>query len=305
MSPSFPARQPLSDDSIDQLLQSVADAAEQAATDHAAAARHYRDLSTAAEQDPASGRPIGGLRLDPQASLTVQRVLLAESLADEYEDAAQKFIAWWVDLAVCAVLALLTEVPLTRGRAAAGDPSSCMEPDELVCLPPVPEAERQLAELAVSMDQCWTPEGIAMGGKAFAAELGLTLRRDPEGNPLLVEDGTPEARRQRLWGQMWRWHRMPLLPETADLVQALTAAGAAPPMVDNVRYASSAVEAAIAAKERAWDLSDQWDSARSAEETALVDSLWRQADELPHLLTAYARVLTAHLPTLRALRRVS
>ncbi|MFD1540713.1 hypothetical protein [Nonomuraea guangzhouensis] len=143
-----------------------------------------------------------------------------------------------------------------------------------------------------------------MGGKAFAAELGLTLRCDPEGNPLLVEDGTPEARRQRLWGQMWRGHRMPLLPETADLVQALTAAGAAPPMVDNVRYASNAVEAAIAAKERAWDLSDQWDGSRSAEETAMVDSLWRQADELPHLLTAYARVLTTYLPTLRALRRV-
>ncbi|MBT2224985.1 hypothetical protein [Nonomuraea sp. NEAU-A123] len=85
MSPSSPARQPLSDDSIDRLLQSVAEAAEQAVTDHAAAARHYRDLSTSAErvreQDPAAGRPIGGLRLDPLASLSVQRVLLAESPA--------------------------------------------------------------------------------------------------------------------------------------------------------------------------------------------------------------------------------
>ncbi|MFD1540712.1 hypothetical protein [Nonomuraea guangzhouensis] len=178
MSPSSPARQPLSDDSIDQLLRSVADAAEQAATDHAAAVRHYRDLSTAAEstaaestaaermreQDPASGRPIGGLRLDPLASLTVQRVLLAESLADEYEEAAQKFIAWWVDLAVCAVLALLTDVPLTRGRAAAGDPSSCMEPDELVCLPPVPRTNVS----SPRSPSAWTSAGPRKGSRWVA-----------------------------------------------------------------------------------------------------------------------------------------
>ncbi|MFI7143868.1 hypothetical protein ACIBO2_03065 [Nonomuraea sp. NPDC050022] len=302
---SSPARRPLTDESIDRLLEGVAEIAEHAVSDHATAEKHYRDSYALAErvrqQDSSSGRVVGGTRLEPLVSLIVQRVLLAESMVDEHEEAAQKFIAWWVDLAVCAVMALLTGVPLTRGRAAAGDPSSCMCPAELACLPPIPEDDRKLAELAGSMDQCWTPEGIPVGGKAFAAELGLILQRDAEGNPMLVEDGTPEGRRQRLWGEMWRKHRMPLLPETDDLVQALTAAGVAPPMVDNVRFASGAVEIAVAAKERAWELSDEWDGAQSSEESDLVDSLWKQADELPHLLAAYARVLTALLPTLRAL----
>ncbi|MEU0568742.1 hypothetical protein ABZ297_25650 [Nonomuraea sp. NPDC005983] len=302
---STAARQPLTGDHLDRFLRALADTAEQALAAQADAAQNYRELAAAEQRNRATqGGTPEGLRLDPLASLTTQRVLLAERLVDQHETTARAFVAWWADVAVCAVEAVLTGTPLSRGRAAAADPSSCMEPDVLACLPPVPDHDRRLAELALRMEEDrMRQDGLPpTGAREHAADIGLTTRPAPGGGYALVEDGTPEARRRRLWGPMWREHSMPALPQTDDLLRALTAVGAPPSVVAAVREASEAVDTALAAKARAIMLNDQLED-EPPDDTVryddLIEALWKQADELPTLLTAYARVLTTHLHTLR------
>ncbi|MFD0883899.1 hypothetical protein ACFQ08_04925, partial [Streptosporangium algeriense] len=81
--------------------------------------------------------------------------------------------------------------------------------------------------------------------------------------------------------------------------------------VEAIGEASRAVDAAFDARVRAHELSarmesvplEEWSTDGVAELDAEAVLLWRQADELPHLLIAYARVLTGQLPRLRLLRR--
>ncbi|MEU1875971.1 hypothetical protein ABZ470_01560 [Streptosporangium sp. NPDC020072] len=311
----------LSDEAIDHVLHALTEAACQVEADYVAAVRLRQELY---ESDERGSRlratqtwPPAGLRIDPLESLGARRTLLAEETAEKLEDAVTVFAAWYADVAACAVVAQLVGTGLTPVRVAAADPYTHMDERQLALLPAISETDRELAELAVWMDEGLTDvrpgdRGPApVGGRDFAAELGMVVRRTPDGRPVLVQDGWTEARRRRLWGRMWLDHQMPLLPPTGELVHALDRAGAAPGTVEEIRQASQAVDAALGARMRAHELNARMESVPLGE--GLADSvaeldaeavlLWRQADELPHLLIAYARVLTGNLPRLRLLRR--
>lgn len=307
----------MSDEAIDHVLRALTAAADRIATDYADAVRLRQDMY---ESDERSARlraaetwPPPGLRIDPLESLGARQTLLAEETAEKLEDAVAVFAAWYADVAACAVVAQLVGARLTPVRVAAADPYTHMDEHQLSLLPAIPEADRELAELAVWMDESLADVRLAdrgltpVGGRDFAAEIGLTVRRTLDGRSVLVQDGWTEARRRRLWGRMWLDHQMPLLPPTGELVRALNEAGAEPGTVEAIREASRAVDAALGAKIRAHDLNTRMEEEGLTDNIPALDAeavlLWRQADELPHLLIAYARALTDHLPRLRPLRR--
>ncbi|TMR01255.1 hypothetical protein ETD83_14750 [Actinomadura soli] len=135
--------------------------------------------------------------------------------------------------------------------------------------------------------------------------VGLAVKPGPGGEPMLVEDVWPEPRRCRLWGAVWQEHRMPLLPSTAQLTEALTVRGVANETIDAIREASSAVETQLAAMQRFTELerqlndgelSDDDEKAAEAEILATLDL----TEKTGELLIAYARTLTQSLPTVRA-----
>ncbi|WP_433335007.1 hypothetical protein [Spirillospora sp. CA-294931] len=126
----------------------------------------------------------------------------------------------------------------------------------------------------------------------------------PDGHVGLLEDGGPEARRRRLWGAVWQQHRMPLLPCTSDLVDALSRHGLPPEVIHAIHEASSAVDLVLDAKARSAELerSLQTDDL-SAEEEAAAEveflPLLAQADMADDLLCSYALTLADNLPVLR------
>jgi hypothetical protein len=142
----------------------------------------------------------------------------------------------------------------------------------------------------------------------FAAEVGLRAKFSASGEREVVEDGFPEGRRRHLWGQVWIEHRIPLLPSSAQIVQALEAATAPSASINAIREASEAVETALAAAIRAWALEagdepeTSSDGADPSQRRAEIDALWRQANELLTSVASYSQVLTDHLPALRNVR---
>ncbi|WP_345568564.1 hypothetical protein [Nonomuraea rosea] len=289
----------MSDEAIDRLLSDLAEVCRQACAAQAEAERLRDELSAANEWDGERA----GLRVDPRRALTNERTLLAENVADEHYRIAQRLTAWWVDAAICAAVSVVCGTPLTVARAVAADPSLCMESEELAFLPPIADEDWQLARLAVDMDEALPPgqrpDGwTAVGGYEFAAQVGLSVRRDSAEGPVLVENGVPEARRRRLWGQTWMAYQMPPLPETGGFLEALTGIGAPPAVTAAITQASDAVDAALKARVRAIELENEHSDTDSEE----ADELWRHYDRLPGLLIGYAHTLTAHLPALRAAR---
>ncbi|MBG0818340.1 hypothetical protein [Planomonospora sp. ID82291] len=314
--PPATAAQAMSDAEIDHILQALADACDYLLAAHAEAERSLAALSAEDDQSPMHSSPTGTVRPDPLSSLHNQRTIFAENAEEDYQAATQKFTAWWADVATCAVMAALTRTPLTHARAAAADPGGRMDSEELALIAPIPEAQRQLAELAVRMDHglSFTPEsgsGLpSVSGQEFAERLGLAIKVTPDGQPVLVDDDTPEARRRRLWGEAWLSHKAPLLPTTEEFVHVLTSAEAPSETVDAITEASRAVEAAVAAHVRANELTDQLEqeetgTAEDAQAWAEVNALWQRFDALPQVLAAYARVLTTQLPALRRKRQAN
>ncbi|RCG32067.1 hypothetical protein DQ384_05955 [Sphaerisporangium album] len=279
----------MSDEAVDRLLLCLAEATERLLADQAEALRLMRHISDARDRrrpgpageagtpgdvreglvDVGQGARDGGeavaggaLRIDPREAMSALQEMLAEQVANDLEDAAGLFVAWWADVAVCAVVAELTGTGLTAVRAAAGDPYLHMDDDRLALLPAVPEQDRQLAELALRMDEGMSSFGgygglAPVGGRDFAAELGLIVRVGANGEQVLADGGSSESRRRRLWGRMWLDLQIPRLPETAELVEALRDAGASSATVEAVSEAASSVDAAVAAKIRARELEDR------------------------------------------------
>ncbi|MGW0808918.1 hypothetical protein [Nonomuraea sp. NPDC002799] len=316
MDDGTPARampgQVMSDEAVGRLLCALADGCRQAWTAQAEASRQLDESSAASHQPGEHTEP--GLLIDPRRALAHERTLLAEDVVAHQYRTARRFIAWWVDMAICAVVSAVCGTPLTVARAVAGDPSQCLEAEELALLPPIPKEDRQLAQLALDMDEGLPADpsraGMALvGGHAFAAEIGLSVKHTSfDGQAVLVEDGAPEARRRRLWGQTWMVYQMPPLPETKGLLQTLEEIGVPPAVMSDVKAASDAVDAALRARVRAVELEERDGLENATTEDALdaeATELWGRYDRLPDLLMDYARCLTGHLPALRNARAMS
>lgn len=101
---------------------------------------------------------------------------------------------------------------------------------------------------------------------------------------------------------------MPLLPTTAQLVDALTRRGVATGTVHAIHEVSSAVETELATKMRIAELEHQLnegeldDDAEEAPEDELLAAL-DQTEKTEELVIAYARTLTQSLPAVRAASR--
>ncbi|GAA4194632.1 hypothetical protein GCM10022252_39350 [Streptosporangium oxazolinicum] len=297
----------MSDEQLDHTLQELAAVVRQALDDLAAADRLLDDLSARQERTPVDRCP----DIDPRMALISEQVLLVEEARNRHEEIACRLTAWWADVAVCAVLGVIQGRSLTLARVAAANPYGEMGEEALAFLPPISDHDRQLAELAILMDDSWAPGLDPVGGVRFASEVGLRAAFSPSGERRVVEDGFPEGRRRRLWGQVWIRHQIPLLPSSAHIVRSLEAAVAPPASINAIREASEAVEVALAAEIRAWALEEgeegegpvmPEDEESASQRRAEIDALWRQARELLPSVASYSQVLTDHLGTIRDAR---
>jgi hypothetical protein len=216
--------------------------------------------------DPGTATPM------PGKALLLLRHELAEQSAREHRDVVRALVAWWADAAAVTVRCALEGAEPDPARLAVADPYSWWTADDLRRLP------------------------------ALAGDHGPP-ERDERAVPF--EDERPEARRRRLWGTVWQEHRMPALPTTEWLVEALTRGGVATATVEEIRAVSLAVEATLAAKIRVAELEARlWHGAlpAGAEEAleAEINTIFDQAHEPEDVLHAYAHTLTASLPAVRA-----
>lgn len=258
------------------------------------------------EQRMALGVP--SCQPDPQSAIVDMRSTLAVNVAREYQEAAREFVAWWADVATLAVTAAVTGQHVHPARAAAADPTRWFDDEDLQHLPEVPQDVLALAGLAVRMAA--TPLGPGHTGTTtveqatdYASSAGLRFDRDGEGQIVAVQDRTAEARRCRLWGDMWTVARVPALPLSNELAELLTMHGAPAATIAAVTEVTHAVEVAVVALLRAEELEsgDNDDEPTATEEE--LESLWSQADQLTERLRQYARALTNALPNLRTLER--
>ncbi|MDF5752737.1 hypothetical protein [Spongiactinospora sp. TRM90649] len=299
----------MDDTALDDALRALAGVTERVMADHAESERLLERLSEEdnrlLEERAGAGWPPGCGWPDPARALSSFRQEQALSAAHRHRAAAREFAAWWADVAASATVATLFGLRLHPVRAAAADPESWMSDENLRRLPAISRHERNLAELTLWLGRPAPGDAGPAGGRRPAAELGLTFRAGADGRQVLAEDGRPEARRRRLWGRCWLDHQVPLLPETGELVESLTMRDVPRTTVSAIREASSALDAALAAKAGADRLSRQIDQRglpETPEQSAELESLWDHADRIPALLAAYARTLTDHLPAVRAAR---
>ncbi|MFI0410641.1 hypothetical protein [Actinomadura sp. 3N508] len=303
----------MSDEQVDQILADIEMAVESLRSDYAAvvslADQLDDEVESLLEHRAAEGPASTSATPRPRQTHLSLRLRLAEAAARQHREALCGLVAWWADAAVVTVMVTAQGRKPDPVRIAAPDPYSLMTAEDLEHLPPIPENDRQLAELALFMAGGpalpGDPPDFADKAKQHIQSVGLTVKPGPGGAPMLVEDVWPEPRRCRLWGAVWQEHQMPLLPSTAQLTEALTVRGIATETIDAIREASSAVETQLAAKQRfaelerqlnGGELSDDDEKAAEAEILATPD-LTEKTDEL---LIAYARTLTQSLPAMRA-----
>ncbi|MFI0424706.1 hypothetical protein [Spongiactinospora sp. 9N601] len=303
-------------DMILRILHTLEEVTDKVLADFTAAARNRQELYDAEEvRHPDMGkRTTPEVSIDPVGSMINHRTLLAEECEDRLEDAAYAFTAWWADVSVCAVAAALTGLSVTVVRVRAADPAANMEDDELALLPAVPEHVQKYAELAVLLDEPFLsghdlgPGLLPVGGREYAERVGLRVRSLPDGRVTVVAGGWPEARRRRLWGPQWLEHRAPVLPDTGLLIRHLAEVDAPTAMIAAIREVAVGVDNTVEAKVHADELQKRMEELADDQSEGVADKVrqledqanaaWKQGDELPYRLAAYARVLTSHLPTL-------
>lgn len=154
---------------------------------------------------------------DPRSAIADLHSTLAVRVARDYREAAREFVAWWADVATLAVIAAVTGQSVHPTRAAAADPTTWFDEDDLQHLPDVPDDVRKLAGLAARLaatplGPAHADVGAAERAMDFAASAGLRLDRADGGQIVAKPDRTAEARRCRLWGEAWAAARIPALP---------------------------------------------------------------------------------------------
>ncbi|MFE2159162.1 hypothetical protein ACFW9M_15280 [Streptomyces lydicus] len=259
------------------------------------------ELSETSIEQRAEGR---GSPYDAECALLSVRLRLAIRCAKAHRDAAHEFVCWWVDAAVTAWKSAVHGTPLPYARLGAAAPDTLMLDDDLAVLPGVDEQTRKLLELGsfLGAPQPGTGPGhdddLAAMTTDLAARSGLSIRQNGAGAAEVVDDGFPEARRRRLWGDCWLELGIPALPGPGGELDALLV-HAPSETADRLLKASRAVVSAAMARLRLSELEDTeapWTPAEVDE----YDQLSAQHDRLTHLLAAYAQAVTESLPEMRA-----
>lgn len=250
------------------------------------------------EQRELNGAPL--CQPKPGWAVTRLRAELASAAARRYRDVTREFVAWFADLATVALVHAITGQPVHPARAAAADPTLWFSDEDLRHLPAVPEDVRDFATLAASLGVggfAHPGDGdLAALARSYAAEAGLQIAVAADGELNVVEDGSAEARRCRLWGADWIEARVPALPKSDDAEAILMDRGVSAGAVTAVRDAAVAVATALAARRRIAEL----DASDTAIDDAEYERLWQHVDRLNELLAHYGRTVTANLPVVRA-----
>ncbi|MFG2091657.1 MULTISPECIES: hypothetical protein [unclassified Spirillospora] len=310
----------MSDEHLDQVLADLAVVVEQFRAEYLEVDSLAERLDDEAErrlEERVANRMAGTTDITaiplPQDTLLSLRCKLAQESSRQHREAFRGLVAWWADAAMIAVLFTAHGRKPNAVRVAAGDPYSWLTDEDMKHLPKIPEHDRNLAELGMVL-----ADGPALPGdprsEDFAAKtqehiesLGLTVQTGPGGEPTLVEDGFPEARRRRLWGRDWQEHRMPLLVETTELTEFLTQRGVPTETVDAISKVSTSVEAVRETKIRIAKLEAQLQEEElsgDAEKAAMteIDQSLSASDATADRLIDYAQTLTASLPAIRGSR---
>ncbi len=297
----------LTDADIDRLLDGLAVAAERILAEADAAekldeetANAFDDLPEPADHEHVNGSPKPP---DPVKAAMCVRADLASEAAVRHRKAAREFVAWWADVATCAVVAAASETEVSAVRAAAADPSEFLDETQLAELPGPAEHDRELARLTASIAALPNHVGddgpdLAALAREHAARHGLLVYLDRDGEIVVADDGTPDGRRRRLWGRHWIVCQAPLLPEPAALRDLLLVRGVAPAVVARAHRAAREVADLVAGVLRA----DQLEDAERRLPVAVIDeidALRARAFGLTGVLAEYARVLTDCLPEVR------
>ncbi|MFE6779848.1 hypothetical protein [Streptomyces sp. NPDC057702] len=288
----------LSPRDVDALLAELASAAGQVLAESEAAERRMTELTDAdeewVERDRAAGRGV----FAPAAALASVRSQLAARTASGHREAARAFVSWWADAATVALVTAACHAWPHEMRMVAANPMVAMDDDDLAQLPKISDHSRQLIELGAHMRD--NGDGLREMVTDLAVRSGVRIGRDARGAVTVYEDGQPDARRHRLWGNRWADHQVPALPTSEQLDVLL---GQAPgDVLAPLHAAIAAIDATLVAKAHAERLrakSGPWTPAEMIE----FDALSAQVDGLTRQLAHYARAATASVPAARALAR--
>ncbi|MGH3679741.1 MAG: hypothetical protein ACRDT2_05705 [Natronosporangium sp.] len=282
----------LGPEDLDVTLAELAAVVEESIADVRSAELEKTQLAEA--RGPGAGSLLG--RPNPRWVLLDRRLRLAYQVLDGRERMARDLAAWWADLATVAVAATISETPLHPVRAAAGDPATSLDEEDMRHLPAVSESDRDLVRLVAIVGA--EPED---GRKpSLASRTGVYLYPSENGEVGVYEDPTPMGRRSRLWGDNWTDHQVPALPEPGDLAEHLARHGVPASLVEEVRQAAETVYRGLDASRRHQQLEekgpedDDWDA---HDET--LKTLQSQMDQLTVFLANYARSLSGTLPAQR------
>ncbi len=292
----------MTDEETDAVLAELAAVAAEMIADTAVAERDLDMWTDAEEQYIESGPPIRS-RPDPRRAVVSMRSIMAIDTAGNLRQATREIVAWWADLATYAALATAGGRSIDPVRAAGADPSAVLTSEDLASLPAPSEYSYQLASLAARMAD--TPVGpyeqrddLLALTRDLTARNGLKLRRSDVGELIVADDFSAEARRRRLWGDIWIDHRLPELPAADQLVDALAAGGVPPAVIADVRGAAAAVDDVVAASRHLSELESI--DVPHPSTMQKIDDIWPYVAQATDILAGYAEALTRHLPAIRA-----
>ncbi|WP_153034241.1 hypothetical protein [Amycolatopsis sp. YIM 10] len=284
---------------VNEFLAKLGAVTEEVAAEAGAADARMSELTDASEelleQRIADGIP--RTSPDPRFTIAHMRSSMAITTARWHRDAAREFAAWWADVATIAVVVSATGQLVPTARVAAADPTGIAD-DGVGYLPEVPEETRSLTRLTATFA---LPDGLnqadphmAALANEQAARAGLKISHTSDGEVVVLDDGEPEARRRRLWGDLWIEARVPGLPDQRELADLLNKHGAPASTVADAVEALREVEEAAAAMLRIRELEQSVINAEPAPDADDDDwdALWSQAEQLTALLVRYASVLT-------------
>lgn len=291
-------RAALSPDDVDALLDELGSAARALLAEAEAEERRMDELHDADERLMVTHREAGRSVYDPMAALASARAGLAAHSARQHEEVARAFVSWWADAATVALVTAACHASPHEFRMVAANPEVAMDDEGLAHLPKVADRSRQLIELGAHMHD--NGDGLREMVIDLAVRTGVRIGRDAQGRVTVYEDGQPDARRHRLWGDRWADHRVPALPTSEQLTVLLP--DAPEDVLARLHAAIAAIDATLVAKTRSERLADKsgpW----TADEMIEYDTLCAQVDGLTRLLAEYAQAAADTVPAARALAR--
>ncbi|MBC3990834.1 hypothetical protein H8N00_18525, partial [Streptomyces sp. AC563] len=288
----------LSPDAVDALLADLGSAARQVLAEAEAVEQRMEELTDADEETMVRDRAAGRSVYAPTSALASARARLSAHSALGHRETARAFVSWWADAATVALVTAACHAAPHEVRMVAANPEIAMDDEDLTHLPKISDHSRQLVELGAHMHD--NGDGLYEMVADLAVRSGVRIGRDARGAVTVYEDGQPDARRHRLWGNRWADHQVPTLPTSEQLTVLL--GGAPADVLARLHAALAAIDATLVAKAHAERLSDK-DGPWTPAEMIEYDQLSAQVEGLTRQLAQYAQAAADCVPAARALAR--